>query len=34
LLLDGGGLQGRAAISCRKSEIEVSLPHEQSVLFA
>jgi hypothetical protein len=35
LLWDDGGPKerARAAICCRKSEIEVSLPHEQSVLF-
>jgi hypothetical protein len=33
LLLDGGCPKGRAlaAISCRKSEIALSLPHEQSI---
>jgi hypothetical protein len=36
LLLDGGGQAGtaRVAISCRKSEIELSLLNEQSVPFA
>jgi hypothetical protein len=35
LLWDEAGSKGRTrdATSCRKSEIEVSLPHEQSVLF-
>jgi hypothetical protein len=36
VLLDGGGPKGRdrAAISCRKSEIKLSSPHEQSILSA